>query len=142
MKKSMALAGIFALFFGLSVMAYAQGDAAKEAATARAHAMMANGATSLDMAHTHLHHVINCLVGSDGEGYDAAAGTPCKGMGHGAIPDSADNATLHKKLETALQHARKGLGSDSLDTVHKHAAKAAAAIGDTAEQKSSGGYSW
>lgn len=142
MKKLLALTSAFALVFGFAMVAYAQGNAEKEVTTAHAHAMMAQGATAIDMAHTHLHHVINCLVGPDGEGYDANAGNPCKGMGNGAIPDSEGNADLQTKQKNALMHAQIGLQSDTLDAAHKHAAEAAAALSDTPVEQSSGGYSW
>jgi uncharacterized membrane protein len=35
----------------------------------------------------HLHHVLNCAVGPDGMGFDAAAGNPCKGQGNGFLSD-------------------------------------------------------
>jgi hypothetical protein len=38
-----------------------------------AHAGMALGAADLKLVHTHLHHVINCLVGPSGKGFDAQA---------------------------------------------------------------------
>ncbi|MDN5864808.1 MAG: hypothetical protein L0I62_06275 [Gammaproteobacteria bacterium] len=144
--KNLLFVGIAGLLAcGLALTAFAQTNSARdEINTARAHAMMAQHADTLAMAHTHLHHVINCLVGRDGQGFDAKAGMPCKGMGHGALPDSKGNHALHAKLEDALADAQAGLKSDSLDTVHKDAAKAAAALKDagTPAQKASSGYSW
>lgn len=110
--------------------------------TAHAHALMAENAKSVKMAHTHLHHVINCLVGPDGKAFDASAADPCKGQGHGALPDSANNHALHSKLQDALSDAKMGLKSSSLSSIHSDAAKAAAALQATPSQKSSGGYSW
>ena len=36
---------------------------------------------------THLHHVLNCLVGPSGKMFDAGAGNPCQGMGNGILAD-------------------------------------------------------
>lgn len=111
-----------------AAQAAGNGTAQKEAETAHAHALMAQSASSLKMAHTHLHHVINCLVGSKGEGFDTNAANPCKGMGNGALPDSASNDKLHAQLETALADAKKGLKDNSLDGTHKQAASAAKSL--------------
>lgn len=124
-----------ALAAGIAAGAYAAGNAATEIGTAHAHALMAGNATSVAMAHTHLHHVINCLVGPKGVGYDAAAGTPCKGQGNGAIPDSAADAAVHAQLEHALATARAGLKVDSLAGVHKDAAKLATTLQDASAAK-------
>lgn len=114
---------------GLAFAAAAQTHSAKdEISTAHAHALMAHGANSVAMAHTHLHHVINCLVGPQGTGFDASAGDPCKGKGNGALPDSSGNQALHGKLRMALHDAQAGLKSDSLATVQQDARKAAAAL--------------
>ncbi len=138
MKKLGSLIALCALAAGFAVTAAAQNSATKEVGTAHTHALLAQRAGTLAMAHTHLHHVINCLVGPQGAGFDAAAGTPCKGEGNGAIPDSASNHALHAKLQAALADARTGLKSDSLASAHRAAAKAAAAL----QQKASGAYSW
>ena len=125
---------------GFACTAFAQTHTAKdEISTAHAHAMMAQSATSIAMAHTHLHHVINCLVGPGGSGFDAAAGTPCKGQGNGAIPDAAGDHALHTKLENALSDAQAGLKSESLAAVQQDAGKAAAGLqgGSTAKASSS-----
>ena len=144
MKKLLAIGIAGALATGLSLAAFARGSATNEVSTAHAHAMMAQSASTLAMAHTHLHHVVNCLVGTKGEGFDGKAGDPCKGQGNGAIPDSASNAALHAKLQTALSEAQAGLKSDSLASVHQDAGKIAATLQDTGTpaKKASGGYSW
>lgn len=142
MKKLLAFTAAIVLACGFSLAASAQSDASTEISTAHAHALMAHGATSLDMAHTHLHHVINCLVGPKGTGFDAAAGDPCKSQGNGAIPDSASNAALDSKLKTALAQAEAGLKTTDLAAAHKDAAKIAATLQSTPTQKKMGGYSW
>lgn len=142
MKKLLVMGVAGVLAGGVSFVTFAQRSATKEISTAHAHALMAQGSTTVAEAHTHLHHVINCLVGPGGDGFDAAAGTPCKGQGDGALKDAASDAALQAKLQGALGDARNGLKSSSLGTVQQDAAKAAAALGDTPSQKPRGGYSW
>jgi hypothetical protein len=134
--------GITAALGGFTCATYAQTHSAKnEINTAHAHALLAQNATSVTMAHTHLHHVINCLVGPNGSGFDASAGTPCKGQGTGAIPDAAGNPALHAKLESALDNAQAGLKSESLSAVQQDAGKAATALQEGATAKA-GSSSW
>jgi hypothetical protein len=144
MKKLLTLTAACVLAGGFAVTASAaQGNKAKtEISTAHKHALLAQKATKVKMVHTHLHHVVNCLVGSKGAGYDAAAGNPCKGQGKGAIPDSASDHALQSKLKTALKEAKAGLKSNSLSTAQKDAGKVAATLQNTPKQKASGGYSW
>jgi hypothetical protein len=111
----------------LPLAASAQGGsdaASKQAATAAAHAGMAFGATDLKMTHTHLHHVVNCLVGPSGKGFDAKAEDPCKGMGNGAIVDAKGDAPTEARLHAALKAAKQGLKANTLDSAHADAKKA------------------
>lgn len=142
MKKLLAFAAAAALACGFSLAASAQTGASTEINTAHAHALMAQAATSLDMAHTHLHHVINCLVGPKGAGFDATAGDPCKSQGNGAIPDSASNAALDSKLKAALAQAEAGLQTTELAAAQQDAAKVAATLQSTPKQNKMGAYSW
>ena len=112
-------------------------SAQNEISTAHAHALLAQSATSVAMVHTHLHHVINCLVGPSGDGFDAAAGTPCKGQGKGAIPDTAADHALHAKLESALADAQAGLKSESLAAAQQDAGKAATGLQGASTAKAS-----
>ena len=89
--------------------AVAAGDGTKEANTALIHAQMAAAATDLKTVHLHLRHVVNCLVGTSGKGFDASAGDPCEGMGDGALNDSVGDKALHAKLEAVLREADLGL---------------------------------
>ncbi len=142
MKKLLFMGVVTALTAGAPLTAFAQSQATTEIGTAHAHSVMAQAATSLALAHTHLHHVINCLVGPTGNGFDAAAGAPCTGQGNGALKDAASDAALVAKLNDALGDAQNGLKSSSLETVQQDAAKAAAALAATPAQKSAGGYHW
>lgn len=143
MNKFLASAVTCVLAGGLAFTAMAQTQSAKtEVSTAHAHALMAQHAGTLKMTHTHLHHVINCLVGANGQGFDAKAGNPCKGQGNGAIPDSKGDSALHAKLQSALDDAKAGLKATSKSAAQADAAKAVAALAAAPAQKASGGYSW
>jgi hypothetical protein len=102
-------------------------DAMKEVSTAAQHAGYAAGSKELKMVHAHLHHTINCLVGPKGMGFDAKQLNPCKDMGNGAIPDTAD--AMHKKeLEAAVAKAEYGLKENELSGAQKAAAETAAML--------------
>jgi len=98
--------------------------ASKQMSTAAAHAGMAVGATDLKMTQTHLHHVVNCLVGPNGKGFDAKAGDPCKGQGNGAIVDAKGDAATEAKLRAALTQAEAGLKASTVESAHADAQKA------------------
>jgi len=83
------------------------------------HAGLAANAGNIDMVHTHLHHVLNCLVGPGGDGFDAAPGNPC-GMAGGAIPQTADAATK-AKLQTAATQVKAGIGNADMAAAKKTA---------------------
>jgi hypothetical protein len=121
-----AASGGLALLFTSFTTAHAA-DAGKEIATAAQHAGYTAEATAIGMAHAHLQHTINCLVGPQGNGFDAKQLNPCKDFGDGAIPDTKDAMKL-KSLGIALGLAEAGLKSDDLDTAKKQAAQAAAEI--------------
>lgn len=124
--SSMAVLGAVSL----SATAFAAGgDAAKEAATAANHAQLAAASQSVAMTDMHLHHVINCLVGMGGHGFDAKAGNPCKGMGDGAVRDSSGDKDLHSKAVKALMVARRGVASKDLSAAHDAANKVAQILG-------------
>ncbi len=113
---------LLALALPLAVQATDSNEAvSKQVSTAAAHAGMALGAADLQMAHTHLHHVVNCLVGASGEGFDAKAGNPCAGMGQGAITDAKGDAATTTRLQEALTQARAGLQTSTVDEAHADA---------------------
>lgn len=85
--------------------------------TAARHAGLAASAGDINMVHMHLHHVLNCLVGPGGEGFDAAPGNPCMGTG-AAIPQTA-NAAEKTKLENAATQARTGIGDNDMAAAKK-----------------------
>jgi hypothetical protein len=107
MSHTKAILGAFAFAALLSAPALADGPQA--IATAKQHAGLAANAANVNAVHTHLHHVLNCLVGPGGQGFDAMPGNPCNAAG-GAIPQTADAATK-TKLESAATTARNGIAA-------------------------------
>jgi hypothetical protein len=103
--------------------ARAQTDVGKEVSTAATHAGLAAGSKELPQVQMHLHHVINCLVGSAGKGFDTTVANPCKDQGAGAIPDTKTTAGK-KKLRLALAKANTGLKSKTLAAAQKNATQA------------------
>jgi hypothetical protein len=97
-------------------------DPAQEVATAATHAGFAAQAATIEQAHMHLHHTVNCLVGPKGQGFDPKEANPCQKLGDGAIPDTAD-ATAKAKLSAAVAKAQTGLKSDDLTAAKKAAAE-------------------
>lgn len=104
----------------------ARADGPQAISTAAQHAGFAAGGSDLAGVKRHLHHVLNCLVGPEGEGFDAAPGNPCSAAG-GAIPQTADAAT-REKLEKTAAAVRTGIASDDLEAAKKAAADAQTAL--------------
>jgi hypothetical protein len=94
-------------------------DGPQAISTAAQHAGLAAGGADLAGVRRHLHHTLNCLVGPDGPGFDAAPGNPCAAAG-GAIPQTAD-ATVKDKLQKAATQVRTAIASDNLDAAKKAA---------------------
>ncbi|MEM7121240.1 MAG: hypothetical protein AAF563_08205 [Pseudomonadota bacterium] len=111
--KGLALATVSVLL--LATQPALADDSAEEIAEAALHAGYASNGAEIGDIHTHLQHVVNCLVGPDGVGFHAGAGNPCDGMGAGAIADTSD-ADTRFALESALTSALSGLGSNDIIT--------------------------
>jgi hypothetical protein len=101
-------------------------DVSAELVVASQHAGFASKAPAIDAVHMHLHHVVNCLVGPSGTGFDATNANPCAKAGNGAIPDAS--AAQKAKLATALASANAGLAASDVAAAQKDAADAGAAI--------------
>lgn len=101
------------------------GAAQAEISTAHAHALMAQGARSIDKVHEHLHHVINCLEGPSGADFDSQAGNPCQGKGRGALPDSTGNPSRQSHLHQAVSQAKRGLKANNLQAAQQDASRVA-----------------
>jgi len=86
---ALAGAGLFAI--GLRPVS-ADTDVNKEVSTAAQHAGFAASGKDMKTTQMHLHHVVNCLTGPQGQGFDASFGNPCNGQGSGAISDTTDSA--------------------------------------------------
>jgi hypothetical protein len=119
--------GIVAVVLTAFSAAALAADPAQEVATAATHAGFAAQAATIDQAHMHLHHTVNCLVGPKGQGFDPNEANPCQKLGDGAIPDTAD-ATAKAKLTAAVQKAQAGLKSDDLTAAKKAAAETQATL--------------
>ena len=65
---------LIASCMALALPTAAFADVAAELTVADQHAGFAAKAATVDMVHMHLHHVLNCLVGPSGPGFDAAPG--------------------------------------------------------------------
>ena len=94
----------------VSISPAALADGPQAVATAAQHAGLAAAAADIAGAHRHLHHTLNCLIGPDGEGFDDAAGNPCRDAG-GAIPQTAD-AQMKENLEEAAMKVRDAIEND------------------------------
>jgi len=114
------LVGVLALAGIAFVPASALADGPQAIATAANHAGLAAAAGGIDMVHTHLHHVVNCLVGPGGDGFDAGPGNPCANAGGGAIPQTADAATK-AKLAAAATQAKAGIANADMAGAKKTA---------------------
>jgi hypothetical protein len=125
-KRELAKLAVLALagagLFAIGVQS-AAADEAKEVSTAAQHAGLAAGSKDMKTTQMHLHHVVNCLVGPQGQGFDASFGNPCNGQGAGAIPDTTDSAKK-ASLEQALQQTQDGLKQSDMAAAQKNATEA------------------
>lgn len=119
--KPLAIAAALAAAAAFWPMA-ASADSASETVTAATHAGFAAKAANIKGVHTHLHHVLNCLVGPGGTGFDKTNINPCVNAGKGAIPDAADAATK-TALEAAADKARAGIAATDFETAKNDAAR-------------------
>lgn len=111
MKTMVSSAGaILACFVLAPVTVLADGPQA--IATAAQHAGLAAASADIAMVRTHLHHVVNCLVGPGGEGFDEPSRNPCMQAG-GAIPQTADAATKEILMKQAAD-ARAAIANADL----------------------------
>ena len=117
---------LIASAFALALPTAALADVSAELTVASSHAGYAAKAAAIDMVHMHLHHVVNCLVGPSGMGFDATNANPCAKAGNGAIPEAS--AAQKPKLQAALTSANAGLAASDLAAAQKDATDAGAAI--------------
>ena len=128
MAKTRVLAVCVSLVAALALAApAAAADVAKEQAAAAFHAGLAAGAKDVKTVHMHLQHVVNCLVGPAGAGFNGQDMNPCKELGAGILTDTAPGPA-RMKAETALSHAQAGLKADDLTASQKIAAETQALL--------------
>ena len=115
----------------LTFVLTATGAAAAQAAwevqlgTAVQHAEFSLGSDEHESAQRHLGHVLNCIAGEAGDGFDGAWGHPCGGQGEGLLADLAEHprhADVAAVLNAAHGLGLHGVQSDSLGAVHAAAA--------------------
>jgi len=96
----------------LAVPGVAIADGPQAIGLAAQHAGLAANAANINVVRTHLHHVLNCLVGPGGDGFDAMPGNPCA-MAGGAIPQTA-NAEEKTKLLNVAQRIRTAISAPEM----------------------------
>jgi hypothetical protein len=104
---------------------FAQDALETQLATAVQHAEFSMGADDMAMAVRHLGHVLNCIAGEGGEGFDGSWGHPCDGQGAGIVSDIAGHAAaddLMAVLRSAHGLAMEGVEAGSLGAVQAAAA--------------------
>jgi hypothetical protein len=116
------LATVAVASLGSLVPQTASADAMQAIGIAAQHAGLAAGAGNINLVHTHMHHVLNCLVGPGGDGFDAMPGNPC-GMAGGAIPQE-NNAEMKTKLLNVAAQIRAGIGNNDMGEAKKIATDA------------------
>jgi hypothetical protein len=118
-----ALAGAPLLFAATAFAA----DLGSELNNAQTHAGLAAAAADINGVHMHMHHALNCLVGPQGDGFDAKQMNPCAQSGGGAIPDEADQMKK-TKLMAAKADLSKGLAENDIVAAKADATAASTAI--------------
>lgn len=122
-QRSLLVFAIAAL--ALSGAVFAQDAFETQLATAVQHAEFSMGADDVDMAVRHLGHVLNCIAGEGGEGFDGSWGHPCDGQGAGLVSDIEGHAAaddLMAVLRSAHGLAMEGVEAGSLGAVQAAAA--------------------
>jgi hypothetical protein len=115
----MALGGIL-MVQPITACAASSASVSSEIAAAAKHAGLSAESTTLQVAHMHLHHTLNCLVGPSGTGFNSSYFNPCAHIGHGAIPDSG-NSREALKLRHIAEQVRTALKDAQLRIVRKDA---------------------
>jgi hypothetical protein len=129
-EKSMRnrfLAIAAAVSFAALLPVAALADAKGEIVTAMTHADLAAQAADINGVHMHLHHSLNCLVGTKGSGYDAKEMNPCANAGAGAIPDATD-AAKKTAMEDAVKSLEAGVAESDIAKAKSDASAAASKL--------------
>jgi hypothetical protein len=112
MKKTAGLLSGLALAGLLLPTSAALAGIGEELTIAQTHSLLAyrSGGRGVGGAKTHLQHVLNCLVGPGGEGYNATPPMmdPCSNSGKGALNDAVSPAQK-QKIITAIAMTKKAM---------------------------------
>jgi hypothetical protein len=108
----------------------------EELTLAQTHALLAyrsggRGERGIAQGRMHLHHVINCLVGPGGDGYDLTPPPPVAGRGRGAAADAdapPAPATPPNMDPCAGDKTNKGAVNDAASPAQKQKVLAAVAL--------------
>lgn len=92
------------------------GHTDQEIDTAVEHANKAAASKDITGVQENLRHVINCLVGPNGAGYDNSMDDPCKRLGNGALNDVPADSDEHRLLTQAFNEAKNGLAQHDVDS--------------------------
>jgi hypothetical protein len=111
---------------GIPATRAAEMGMSEEFKTAITHAGFAAKYDSMKEVNLHLHHVVNCLVGSDDKMFDKAAGNPCQGQGKGIMPDLKAKGGMDQEYQVAWWLAH--IADDAVKMGNLAQAKAAAHI--------------
>ena len=114
-------------FGGALISSAAMADEHSEIVNAELHAGYASDSADIMPVHMHLHHSLNCLVGSNGDGFAPKEINPCAQAGNGAIPDAKD-AAAKAALEAAATKVRAGLAETDIAKAKTIAAEATAML--------------
>ncbi len=133
-RTRIILSTLCAVALALAGGAWAQGSDAlnEQLATARQHAEFSMGADDVAGATLHLGHVLNCIAGEGGEGFDGDWGHPCGGQGDGILADVAshpDADAVAAVLSAAHALAMDGVAAESLGAAQAAAAGVHALLG-------------
>ena len=120
LAAGVVLAGILMCASILPRIVLAAGDPSAELQTAITHVTFAAKYEGMKEITMHLHHAVNCLVGSQDKLFDTAAGNPCQGMGNGYLADQKANAGQNNQYYEAwwaVQVAAQAFASTDIPTV-------------------------
>jgi hypothetical protein len=120
------VAVVVALTFAIQATRAAEMGMGEELKTAITHAGFAAKYDTMKEVTLHLHHVINCIVGSDDKMFDKAAGNPCQGQGKGIMPDLKAKGGMDQEYQVAWWLAH--MAEDATKMANLVQAKAAAHI--------------
>jgi hypothetical protein len=112
--------GTLALCLTLGAAALTQEALDTQLETAVQHAGFSMNADEHAAAQRHLGHVLNCIAGEGGEGFDGSWGHPCAGQGAGIWSDveaHAESAAAMLLVRSAHALAMEGVQAESLAEV-------------------------